>query len=321
MALSDDEKARVTMLLKTVTCGKLVESQKPITIPADASIEAACEVLATNGILSALVVAPDGEGFAGVFSYRSLLHYFLKQYPAGEDAPPSLASLDLRAALMKATPDIKAADFCRERNREIHILRPEQPLKDAVELFGSGIHRCSVVDSNSAVKGVLSQSLALRYIAQHLIELKDVVGKPISSFDALGAKPAIYIESRRNVIEGMELMYKHKLSAVAVVDNAGKLSGNLSLSDIKYVFRTRSYQMLWYTVASFVKLLREKMSLEQNAGMDTFPFFDITRDKSLNLAIQKIVATRVHHLWIVNQEGKPTGVISITDVMRCLTGN
>eukprot|EP00186_Timspurckia_oligopyrenoides_P005104 CAMPEP_0182443384 /NCGR_PEP_ID=MMETSP1172-20130603/2133_1 /TAXON_ID=708627 /ORGANISM="Timspurckia oligopyrenoides, Strain CCMP3278" /LENGTH=245 /DNA_ID=CAMNT_0024638647 /DNA_START=420 /DNA_END=1158 /DNA_ORIENTATION=+ len=242
--------------------------------------------------------------------------------PDGE-IPSAPANLDLRSVILSAKPNVLASDFCKEKNKDFFKVLADQPLYDAIVLFSKGIHRCSVVKMNEQgdeeIVGTLSQSLALRYLSNHLIEIKDVVSRPLSSFPNIGNRTAVTIEERRNVIEGMEVMHRLKLSSLPVVDSSGKLSGNFSLSDIKFIFRTKSYPMLWYTVGSFVKLLREKHALESNSGMDTFPFFDITREKSLNLAIQKMVATRVHHLWLVDANGKPTGVVGITDVMRCIT--
>eukprot|EP00184_Porphyridium_aerugineum_P000217 CAMPEP_0184696164 /NCGR_PEP_ID=MMETSP0313-20130426/3548_1 /TAXON_ID=2792 /ORGANISM="Porphyridium aerugineum, Strain SAG 1380-2" /LENGTH=319 /DNA_ID=CAMNT_0027154737 /DNA_START=108 /DNA_END=1067 /DNA_ORIENTATION=+ len=315
MVLSQEEKAALASVLDTVTCGQVVQGQNPITIPATATLDEACEIIASNGILSALVENPDGPGYVGSFSYRSLLMFFLNQVPAHGDKPAAV--VDLRSVIMQAKPDVKAADFCREKGKGYETVTVDQPLRAAVDLFAKGIHRCSVMDANNAiVVGTLSQSLALRFLAARMDSaFPNVITKRIGDLN-MGNRPAVCIEERKNVIEGMDIMYKHKLSSIAVIDETGRLTGNLSLSDIKYVFQSRAYQMLWYTVKSFIKVLRERQPLESNMAMDTFPFFDITKERTLQLAIQKMIATRVHHLWIVNESGKPTGVCSMTDIMK-----
>ncbi|KAA8498108.1 Protein SDS23 [Porphyridium purpureum] len=323
--LSEQERGMLRAMLRAHTCGELVAGQKPITIPADATVAEACDILARNGILSALLEHPEGSGltgFAGYFSYRSLLYWFLKRHPAYSDEGGSSemphSAMDLREVIAQAgASDTKAVDYCAERGKESKVLLPSDSLGKAVLLFGEGLHRCSVVE-NDCVLGTLSQSLTLRFIANHSAEVRPALLHTLAEF-GLGESRAIVLEQRKNVIEGMHIMQKNKLSALAVVDQNGRLVGNLSLSDIKYIFRTRSYSMLWYTAQNFIKILRERAALEENAGMDTFPFFDISRERTLEIAIQKMIATRVHHLWVVDTAGVPIGVVSITDIMRVLS--
>ncbi|KNC70515.1 hypothetical protein SARC_16957, partial [Sphaeroforma arctica JP610] len=60
-----------------------------------------------------------------------------------------------------------------------------------------------------------------------------------------------------------------------------------------------------------------------NEGKDSAPVFTVRRDTALSFALRKMRATKVHRVWIVNGSSAgqaPTGVCSLTDVMKCLAG-
>jgi Mg/Co/Ni transporter MgtE len=67
-----------------------------------------------------------------------------------------------------------------------------------------------------------------------------------------------------------------------------------------------------------VKSILLEQGLE-NDGKDSVPIFEVRMTSTLAQVIQKIVATRVHRLWAVDEQKALIGCISVTDIIRvCL---
>jgi CBS domain-containing protein len=97
------------------------------------------------------------------------------------------------------------------------------------------------------------------------------------------------------------------VSTLAVVDDKGKLVGNLSPSDYAAVNFT-NIDTLQFPVGRFLSDYKPT-SLKP---------ITVPQTTSLYAALEAIVANHVHSLWVVDKEGKPTNSLSLTDIMRTL---
>lgn len=102
---------------------------------------------------------------------------------------------------------------------------------------------------------VISQSDIIRFLVPKMDQF-------VSLFDStaeelgLGMHPPITISSTEPAIKALRLIGTHRISALAVVDENGKLVGNLSASDLKVRFvrsfaranRSRKLFIYIYTV-------------------------------------------------------------------------
>lgn len=46
--------------------------------------------------------------------------------------------------------------------------------------------------------------------------------------------------------------------------------------------------------------------------------FDVYETSTLLYTMQKLIATRTHHMWVIDQDRKLIGVVSNTDVLRAV---
>jgi CBS domain-containing protein len=113
-------------------------------------------------------------------------------------------------------------------------------------------------------------------------------------------------------------MSEFGLSSLPLVDHANHLLGTISLTDIKYVFKGFKYNLLWNSCYQFISYVRNHQGLVEDMGMDRYPVFDVREKDSLSRAMGKMGATRAHRVWVVNDQNKLSGVVSLTDVLRAL---
>ncbi len=46
--------------------------------------------------------------------------------------------------------------------------------------------------------------------------------------------------------------------------------------------------------------------------------FDVTQDATVEKVVQKLIATKTHRIWVVDERSHLEGVISMTDIIRYL---
>lgn len=58
-----------------------------------------------------------------------------------------------------------------------------------------------------------------------------------------------------------------------------------------------------------------------NNCQDRLPVFDVRLDTTLGYVVAKLLATKSHRVWVIDEREKAIGVVSITDIMRAITQN
>jgi len=105
------------------------------------------------------------------------------------------------------------------------------------------------------------------------------------------------------------LIEKHQVSALPVLDNNGKVIGNFSASDLKKFISDEWMSFSW-TVGDYIK----KYSSFQSKTIKSNELFS---NLIKNFA-EGVEGHRYHRFWIVDDEGKPTSTVTMTDVMRMI---
>ncbi|RCH95336.1 Protein sds23 [Rhizopus stolonifer] len=132
----------------------------------------------------------------------------------------------------------------------------------------------------------------------------------------LGVSDVIAINADSPVLDALSLMSKHGISSVAVLGHMDIILGNISMTDIKFVMKSYRHQILWKTCFQFVSIVRTQQGVED--GQDRIPVFDVRLDTTLGFAVAKLLATKSHRVWVVDEREKAIGVVSLTDVMRVI---
>jgi CBS domain-containing protein len=132
----------------------------------------------------------------------------------------------------------------------------------------------------------------------------------------LGVSDVIAVNADSPVLDALSLMSKHGISSVAVLGHMGMVLGNISMTDVKFIMKSYKHQLLWETCFQFVSLVRTQQGVED--GQDRIPVFDVRLDTTLGFAVAKLLATKSHRVWVIDEREKAIGVVSLTDVMRAI---
>jgi len=187
-------------------------------------------------------------------------------------------------------------------------------LWQCIGLFQKGVHRVAVIGANGKTENVLTQTDIVRFLITKIDEHPWFFDTTVKEMHLGLEKRIITCHQSAKAIKAFKLMDEHKVSAVGVVDDRGRLVGNLSASDLK----GQGIADWGQGADPFGTLQMPVMSFLQQGGMTHFPVGSCTSDTTFNFLLLKVMALRVHRLWVVDKKGKPISVISLTDVMQAL---
>mmetsp|Transcript_5344 Transcript_5344/g.10042 ORF Transcript_5344/g.10042 Transcript_5344/m.10042 type:complete len:324 (+) Transcript_5344:274-1245(+) len=259
--------------------------------------------------ISSLPIMDDDGMCIGVMDFSDAVAYLLKMdwsakgwLRDGTNIWEDLANV----------PASTAIDLSK-RNPKVEI-EPTCSLLEAMSLFKEKkLRRALVVEKDSGdVVAVLSPSAVVRFIMQRLRGRNDVTMVSSVMELGLGSGSVTCIKKNQTVLEAMHLMHESYHSVVAVVDAKGGLVGSMSMSDIQTTFEEKKFSSLIMPCWNYIVEAREKLDME------VFPFFGVSPSDKLQMVVSKLLATSVHHLYVVDERNRPQHVISFSDVCALL---
>ena len=118
-------------------------------------------------------------------------------------------------------------------------------------------------------------------------------------------------------LSAFEVMVKHDIQGVAVVDTQGKLVGNLSLRDLKIVGADVSmFWRLQQSARNFLVKVRRLNTELRGGGRHRHAIYVLPR-ASLRDVVVTLRDHDIHRVYVVNnhEERKLVGVISLRDIL------
>jgi CBS domain-containing protein len=177
------------------------------------------------------------------------------------------------------------------------------------------VHRIPVVDpATNQLVSVITQSAMVKFITKHLDQLDAGIDATLEQLH-LGMKKVFSVNCEDRTLDALQMMQQHDISGIAVLDEQGKIMGNVSVSDVKVLVDADAAgaQLASGPVAQFVSHVRQ---LELATR---YPSISVRATATLRQTLSKLVATGIHRIYVVDDQQRPVGVVSLTDVLKVLT--
>eukprot|EP00282_Hemiselmis_andersenii_P014465 CAMPEP_0114128020 /NCGR_PEP_ID=MMETSP0043_2-20121206/10707_1 /TAXON_ID=464988 /ORGANISM="Hemiselmis andersenii, Strain CCMP644" /LENGTH=348 /DNA_ID=CAMNT_0001221177 /DNA_START=162 /DNA_END=1208 /DNA_ORIENTATION=+ len=201
--------------------------------------------------------------------------------------------------------------------RPFKVFDSQCDLTEVARDLSTGKHIVGCVDGqfSKAVGMIVTQKMLFNAVAPSLKNAKIPLEQVMSS-------PAICIKASAKAFEAFQLMTTHDVSGLAVVDKHGHIIHNVSSNDIKlWVDHTDEDQapldLNEMSVEDFlVKVRANNKELQVSSGKTRAPVCTCVKGDTVGHAVTLIQRTGYHHVWIVNEDKKPLGVIAMTDLFK-----
>jgi CBS-domain-containing membrane protein len=209
-----------------------------------------------------------------------------------------------------------------------------------MEQFSKGVHRALIVpnvgDEATGVK-FLTQTAVASFLLDHRstsASLQDIFNQPVGQFQRPNV---VTITSGTSLLVALQIMQDANVYAAAIVDkDTGVLISTLSVSDLRgtgnwhFLMKYRSSKSLdcvLFLYSGFVTsalralssipvvdFLRHKNGIPAEGLLPTPLTF--RSDDRLGDVVGSMLSSHYHRSWKVDDHGRPTDVMTLTDVIR-----
>jgi len=300
--------------LQKMSLGEIFPQLKNIiTVYSASSIESVLKTLKENNILAVPVVDTFNNAILGVVDMGDITAYIVDRYPKVESiTADQLGNLEYDGIrFAKDTTINEVLSFAKTNLKKDTNLYPIQSSKSVLQLmerFILGFEKVPILSDDQKMVHFISQSDLLRYLAQNMFLIGDK-GKFSLADLKLGVNPVTYVREDIVSVSALQLMSINRVNAVPVVDGTGKLIANFSNTDLRGLGPGDFHQLL-LSVKEYLATSHPKSLYPLTCSLfDTF-----------EAVLFKLVATKVHRLWCVNDEGKVIGVITTQDLLKSFFG-
>ena len=258
-----------------------IMTKKVVTVESNTNIEKALEIMDSKKIKELPVV--QNKKYAGLILYYDLL------------------SRDINK-------NLKAADFMKKAPA---VLAKDSISKTISIMQDSGVGALPVVDEDKKVIGIISDFDVLKLLINDRIfdsfKVEDVV---IRRFPILRTDDTIG--------RAQKLAAINRIDNLPIVDNFGKLLGQISTSDIlSYIFEKK----LTKSKGKKDMLKEEKLPTERNImeiAKSEIPKLNLTLN--LRRALELMLTSKIKSGIVIDTNGKPVGILSRLKILDLLSG-
>eukprot|EP01087_Luapelamoeba_hula_P023235 TRINITY_DN8505_c0_g1_i1.p1 TRINITY_DN8505_c0_g1~~TRINITY_DN8505_c0_g1_i1.p1 ORF type:complete len:312 (-),score=67.32 TRINITY_DN8505_c0_g1_i1:126-1061(-) len=287
-----------------------------ISIPSTTTAANALKVLVKHNILCAPIYDAEKNAYIGLVDMLDLVTFIVSIFKELETQGEVTDFFSVLESGEKfVTQEVKTISDLSHRNPFVPV-RSDANLRAVLKLFGEiGFHRLPVINDEGQVVNFLTQSAVVEYLATHLPHLGNKADRQVAELLA-GCKPVVSVNIESRAIDAFKLMAEKRISAVAVVDEDGKLISNISARDIRTVSTdSRIIQGLFMPIRQFlVSIYDARVGLAE-----TTPSITCTARETLGNVIRKLVASKVHRVYVVDAHHQLTGIVSLADVLIAIT--
>jgi CBS domain-containing protein len=298
--------AALRSVLVNHTASEIETSGKVIEIDSSCTPLEASKILWSNNILGAPVWDANQNKYLGFFDMRDTLSAIIASHKEIKDG--SVVSL-----MTKWFEDMHVTvSYLAARNPFISCL-PQTSLEEVCTLLSKhSCHRIPVMGKEGRCASIISQSALVKALVKHVNHPLD---ETLEEANLQYKKDIVSVVDTASAKNVFELLDSKRLSGIAVVDSeTGKLVGNTSARDIKLAISQNVDMDM--DILSYLATVRQATPTKK----ERYPSAHVATTSTVGHAIRLLEKTGYHRVFVVDENVKPVGVISVSDVIRFVVG-
>ncbi|KAL4072481.1 hypothetical protein V8B97DRAFT_2041132 [Scleroderma yunnanense] len=315
-----------------VSARDLIDS-RIVAVEAGSSVEHACDASIPCLAVKSLPGSSTTNPYTGLLDFSDV-NAFLTLAATRHTIPPHELKANSRTdQIMSAAREghvpVHLVSNLSEKNF-LETVPHEATVVSLLAVFARGTHRVLVqspAPSNEFL-GMVSDRGLLSWFSAYAERTPSFRSYLDNSLCTLSL-PSLHIHSSvvatsstAHVLDAMRLMSEQGVSSIAVIDEElGTLLSAVSVTDIgKIVVPSESNQILSAPLHQFIA--RVKAPDGSTDGVDKYPIYLVFPTSKLSYAIQKLLATNAHRLFVTDNDyllpahtGSLCGIVSVVDIL------
>jgi len=300
--------------------GDLVKTQyQVVVLHTKDTVETALEKLENRHITSAPVLDEKNKiwGFLDVVDLMLFLVRIVTKTRQSTVSPPSdslttddIAIIARRSAEFSLSSlfQVISSSPQKKRNDSYYPLTSDMTLQDAVEIFVRGVHRIAMTNNANKIVHILTQFDIMKYLVEDTTRMGLKAEIQVGKINLL-QKEIISVLPETKTVDAFKAMAEHGLNSIAIINKEGVILGSLSSTDMKGLREFQFMRLLW-DVSQFLSVVRKEQ------GRDGDFLVCCGAETQLKRVVEIIYHEHVHRIYIVDDNKRPLGVISQTDIIR-----
>eukprot|EP01127_Copromyxa_protea_P007097 TRINITY_DN17018_c0_g1_i1.p1 TRINITY_DN17018_c0_g1~~TRINITY_DN17018_c0_g1_i1.p1 ORF type:complete len:741 (+),score=107.61 TRINITY_DN17018_c0_g1_i1:34-2256(+) len=265
-----------------------------IVVPKNQRVVETWQIMKEKGIFGIPVVDPTTKRAITLINMFNFTAYFL-DHESPRDVVEILESLtteDLMGYRVTNLLPIKQVSISFRKTCSL--------------LTKSGCHSVSLM-KNKKLDYLITRASVIRFIADNSDHWGDYLRKKVTDV-VIGNKNCSVVKNTSTVREAFQLMCDKLIGGIGVVNDDGVLIGGMSIRAISCFTEGNLQQNLSTPIGEFLaKKVIEGCDTDVLCVRDTDPLTEV---------IKKLARCKVYRVFIIDDSGKPTGIVSLTDVLR-----
>ena len=266
-----------------------------------------------KNLSSVPVAGPDGKvmAFVDLLDVTSLMLNLMREAFRIPTKDPNALQMRLNKMSGKAgefwnTP-VQTIVNLSSRNQWKPV-RPGFSIFDVCNILATSVHRVPLLTWEGELVSIVSQSKIVSLLNDDPKNRLGRMGK-MTAAELGGKKAVLGVKDTTMVMEAFEMLAKNRVGAIPVTDVDGKLCCDISSDTAKLVS------------SEFFKLVKPIKELREiSGGDDSMPIYTCKLDETLEVMVARVAKHKARRLWVVDDESKPIGVISLTDLISAIIG-
>jgi len=288
-------------VLRRTEARDVVTPHKIVTASVNDYVSTLLKSLSEAQVTGAVITHSEKPGVLGFVDVMDLMT-FVADSVSGDITKESIQDLKWEGQCIAWTVSGDLINY--SQTDPYCAVSPKTSLLECVKLLAKGHHRLAVVESGKIIT-ILSQSDILEFLSGRGVLLGSKLDLPIGNA-GLGPLGVTSVRDNISVIDVLRYMKTQKVSGVAVVDSEGKIVGNFSGSDLLGI-NEENFFLLSLPINEFLFKIH---------GFPKLPVCCKITD-TVEVVILRMLVQKVHRIYIV-EDMKPTGIITLTDLMQFL---
>jgi CBS domain-containing protein len=169
-------------------------------------------------------------------------------------------------------------------------------------LSASGMRVTGVVSQSDVVAAILANKQVLGAAADKTVEQLELDDGAV--FTVTQDCPAL---------KAFGMLIRDKKSSLGIVDEDGKLVGNLSVSDVRALRSPEAFASLLLGVDDFLRVARGPATPRGTGAVVV-----VTAATTFLQVLESLTPKHLHRVYVVDADHKPVSIITLTDVLRCV---
>uniref|UniRef100_A0A7S0WHK0 CBS domain-containing protein n=1 Tax=Pyramimonas obovata TaxID=1411642 RepID=A0A7S0WHK0_9CHLO len=283
------------------------EDAQVVTVSSSMEPVEAFKILLENRIQSAPVWHEEEGRYIGFIELRDLVCYALAEVHKDDVCKGAESTFYTEGIPERGYQHVT---YLARRN-PYKPFQLDQTVGEAITcLARKRCHRLPVVNNDGELIYILSQTSIIQFLNSRVDAFLGGIGDKTIEELNIGTYPLITVKDTLPAHAALELVDNKGISGVGIVDSEdGTLVGNTSGSDLHIFLRDGA--SLAMPVLDFFAQARQDVT-----GIDRAATITCTKDQTLAKVIAKLAKTKVHRIYVVDEEKRPLGIISVQDICR-----